>query len=276
MRYILRAQYRNGSMRSQARDTMMGQRQIEIGDRVSGGSASLGILMLQTRFPRVHGDIGNPDTWPFPVSYRVVTGATAQRVVRERAEGLLDAFCDAARDMVAEGVSGITTTCGFLALFQDELARRCGVPVAASSLMQVPVVARTLGSSRRVGILTISAESLTSAHLAAAGVPPDTPVVGTERGREFSRVILNDEPFLDVAAAEADICEAGARLLDANPDIGAIVLECTNMAPYSRALHDICGLPVFDIYSFVSWFQMGLQPREFGATALSMAAEGGQ
>jgi len=256
----------------------MGQRLTEISGEGSDRVASLGILMLQTRFPRVCGDIGNPATWPFPVSYRVVAGATSQRVVRERAEGLLDLFCEAAVDLVAVGVSGITTTCGFLALFQDELARRCGVPVAASSLMQVPMVARTLGPDRRVGIITISAETLTPEHLAAAGVPPDIPVAGTERGREFTRVILNDEPELDVAAAEADIVEAGARLLAANPDIGALVLECTNMAPYAAALRKSTGLPVFDIYSFASWFHAGLRPRDFGAATIvpSLVAEASQ
>lgn len=147
----------------------MGRQQTERAGKQAGTDARLGILMLQTRFPRILGDIGNPETWPFPVSYRVVAGATSHRVVREQAAGLLDAFCDAAAELVADGVSGITTTCGFLAPFQDELARRSGVPVAASSLMQVPFVARTLGPGKRVGILTISAETLTRDHLAAAG-----------------------------------------------------------------------------------------------------------
>lgn len=254
----------------------MGRRQIERAAKQVSTGARLGVLMLQTRFPRIPGDIGNPDTWPFPVSYRVVAGATSQRVVREQAAGLLDAFCDAAVELVSEGVSGITTTCGFLALFQDDLARRCGVPVATSSLMQVPFVARTLGPGKRVGILTISAETLTPEHLAAAGVPPGTPVAGTEHGREFSRAILNDEPALDVLAAERDILDAGARLVGENPDVGAIVLECTNMAPYAHALRNACGLPVFDIYSFISWFHAGLHPREFGSLAPPLAAESGR
>jgi len=245
---------------------MQGRHQGTRGSR-DGNLPRLGILMLETRFPRIPGDIGNPSTWPFPVAYRVIAGATAQRVVRQRASGLLDAFCEAGAELVKEGVSGITTTCGFLSLYQDALARRCGVPVAASSLMQVPAVARLLGPSRRVGILTICAETLTQDHLDAAGVPKGTPVEGTEAGREFSRVILNDEPSLDVGAAEQDICEAGARLLATNPDVGAIVLECTNMAPYSRALRDACGVPVFDVYSFVSWFHAGLRPCNFSPVA---------
>ena len=100
----------------------------------SGGKAiygaSLGILMLEARFPRIPGDMGNARTWPFPVLYRVVRDASPDRVVRRRAEGLLPAFLDAADDLVRLGADGITTNCGFPSLFQAELAAEAGVPVA--------------------------------------------------------------------------------------------------------------------------------------------------
>jgi hypothetical protein len=106
--------------------------------------ARLGILMLEARFPRIPGDMGNASTWPFPVLYKVVRGASPQRVVRERAAGLLPAFLDAAKELVDLGADGITTNCGFLSLYQDEIARHTGVPVATSSLMQAPFIQRTL------------------------------------------------------------------------------------------------------------------------------------
>jgi len=229
--------------------------------------ACLGILMLETRFPRIRGDIGNPNTWPFPVKIRIVPNASPQRVVREGAAGLLDAFCETADELVAEGADGIGTTCGFLSLFQDDIAARCSVPVATSSLLQAPFIQRLLGPRKRVGILTISAGSLSEAHLAAAGVPPGTPVLGTEGGREFTRAILNDEPDLDVGLARQDILDAGAELLAVHPDVGAILLECTNMAPYSKSLQAATGVPVFDIYTFLTWFQSALSPRDFTVDA---------
>jgi Asp/Glu/hydantoin racemase len=239
--------------------------------KATGGKAvygaRLGILMLEARFPRIPGDTGNAGTWPFPVLYKVVKGASPERVVCERAAGLLPAFLDAARDLVVLGADGITTTCGFLALYQQEIARHAGVPVATSSLMQVPFVDRLLPPGRRAGILTISAAHLSPDHLRAAGAAPDTPVMGTEGGREFTRAILGDEAELDVAAAEADILDAGQRLVARYPEVGAVVLECTNMAPYARALAEGIGLPVFDIVSFVTWFHAGLQPRDFGHPA---------
>ncbi|MBT6096199.1 MAG: aspartate/glutamate racemase family protein [Rhodospirillaceae bacterium] len=226
--------------------------------------AAVGILMLESRFPRIPGDVGNATTWPFPVMFKVVPSASPERVVLQGPDGLQSAFIEAAQELVRTGVDGITTNCGFLALFQDDLASACGVPVASSSLMQVPWVQAILAPGKRVGVLTVSAATLTPAHLTAAGVPADTPVGGTdEAGKEFTRAIIGNEMELDVDLARQDLLDAGRRLVAANPDIGALVLECTNMVPYSADLSAELGMPVFDFYSFVTWFQAGLSPRKF-------------
>lgn len=235
--------------------------------KVQGGKAvfgaRLGILMLNSRFPRIPGDMGNAETWPFPVLYRVVEAASPDRVVRHRAEGLLPDFIEAGRQLVVWGADAVTTNCGFLSIYQEELAAALEVPVATSSLMQVPFIQSMLPPGKRVGIITISASTLTEEHLVKAGVPLDTPLVGTDGGREFSRVILNGELELDVAAAERDILDAGDRLLAEHPDVGAILLECTNMCPYAAALQRRTRLPVFDIYSFMTWLHTAIRPQVF-------------
>jgi Asp/Glu/hydantoin racemase len=226
--------------------------------------APLGILMLEARFPRIPGDMGNATTWPFPVLYRVVRGASPRRVVLDQAAGLLPDFLDAAADLVAQGAEAITTNCGFLSLFQQELAAHVGVPVATSALIQVPWVQATLPPGRRVGIITVSARSLSPRHLVAAGVPLDTPIIGTEDGHEFYRVlILGEKQDMDVTLAARDILDAGQALVARHPEIGAVVLECTNMPPYAYALREAIGVPVYDIYSLMTWFHAGLRPRDF-------------
>ena len=226
--------------------------------------APLGILMLEARFPRIPGDMGNASTWPFPVLYRIVEGANPESVVLKGAAGLLPNFIAAAEELVRFGAEAITTNCGFLSLFQKELAAQVKVPVATSSLMQVPWVQATLPAGKRVGVITVSAASLTPKHLEAAGVPLDTPLVGTEKGREFFRtLILGEKDDMDVEAAEQDILEAGRALVASHPEIAAIVLECTNMPPYAAALRAALGLPVYDIYSMITWFHAGLRPRQF-------------
>ena len=176
---------------------------------------------------------------------------------------LLDDFISAGKDLIRHGADGISTNCGFLALFQNVLSAALAVPVATSSLMQVPFVERLLPPGKRVGIITISAASLTAEHLKGAGVAPETPIVGTESGRHFSRAILNDEAELDIEASRLDLLDAGNSLLTQHEDIGAIVLECTNMVPYAADLRRKFGLPVYSIYTLLTWFQSGLLPRRF-------------
>ena len=226
----------------------------------------VGILMLKTAFPRSPGDIGNPDTWPFPVRYAVVEPATVARVVNPDPpmDLLEEPFVAAGERLVAAGCAALTTSCGFLSVFQASLAARLGVPVVTSSLMQVPMVQAGLAPGRRVGVISIDAGALTPRHLAAAGVPEDVPLVGTETGAELTRVIAGDLDTLDTAAAEADVLAAGDVLVARWPEVAAVVLECTNMAPYARALEAHLGLAVYDIVGLVSWLHGGLAPRSFG------------
>ena len=221
--------------------------------------AAIGILMLDARFARVPGDMGNALTWPFPVQYRVIAGASPERVVLHRAEGLLQPFLDAAADLVAHGCAAITTNCGFLSLFQRELAAHVGVPVATSALMQVAWVQAMLPPGQRVGVVTISAGSLTQAHLRAAGAPEDTPITGCDDGRELFPVLIRAERNdLDTDAAKADVVDAARALVSAHPDVGAIVLECTNMPPYADAVRAASGRAVFDSVTLVRWLHSSL------------------
>jgi len=226
---------------------------------VSGGKslygAPLGILMLDARFPRIPGDMGNAQTWPYPVLYRVVRGASPEKVVLQAGQGTLTAFIDAALELIDQGAEAITTNCGFLALFQQQLSERLNVWVQA-----------TLPPGQRVGVVTVSRQSLTPAHLAAVNLPADLPMAGTENGREFFRVLIKAEKNdMDVTLARADVVDAARDLVARHPEVGAIVLECTNMPPYAADVQAATGLPVYDIYSMINWFHTGLRPRRFAS-----------
>lgn len=201
---------------------------------------TLGVLMLDTRFPRVVGDIGNPASFDFPVRYRTVRGASPQRVVRERDPALLQPFVDAGLALVAEGASALATSCGFLVLFQRELQAALPVPVWSSSLL-------LLAGLQGAGIVTADAASLSADHLRAAGAAVDTPIEGLAPDCPFQRCLLNDEATFDVDDARDATVSAARRLIGRHPGLSTIVLECTNMPPYADAVRAATGRTVVDI-----------------------------
>src|SRR5690349_20623034 len=148
--------------------------------------------MLETRFPRVDGDIGHPRTFACPVRYRTVEGASPRRVVVERDPRLVAPFVAAARELERDGVAAIATSCGFLALFQRELAASVAVPLWTSSLLLVAEVEATLGRGERVGVVTADAASLTGDHLRAVDARADTPVEGLALDSRFRATVLDD------------------------------------------------------------------------------------
>lgn len=220
----------------------------------------IGVLMLDTQFRRLPGDIGNGRTWPFPVQFRVVRGADPAAIVHGRPEEFLEPFIAAALDLVACGVRGITTSCGFLALLQKELSAALPVPVATSSLLQAPLIEAMLPAGQQVGILTFAAEALTARHLEAVGVRPDTPIEGLPPESLFRQVYGNRGGASDVAQLEEEVVSAARALVDRHPNVGAILCECTNLPPHSAAIAAATGRPVFDIIGFVEWFGRAISP----------------
>ncbi len=189
--------------------------------------------------------------------YAVVPGACALRATTLDDDSLLVPFVEAGRRLVAEGVDGITTSCGFLVLYQRALSERLAVPVATSALLQIPMVRTLLPSKRRVGVLTFDARSLGPKHLEAAGAPDDTPVAGLAPDTAFRRAVLGGMPA-DFLTREAEVLDAACRLQEEAPDLGAVVLECTNFAPHAPAIAARLELPVYDIVTLMTWFQAGL------------------
>ncbi len=217
----------------------------------------LGILMLDTQFPRILGDVGNPRSFDFPVVYRTVPGATPEAIVLNDPRVWIDAFVEVGQSLVAEGCRGLATTCGFLTLVRDEVSQACGVPVAASSLEQVKAVAQRLPKGKVPGILTISQSSLSPAHLAAGEVPEDLPIQGVDGGA-FATAILGNHVTFDPATASKEMVLAAQNLCTRHPEIGALVLECTNMPPYAAEIEAATDLPVYSILTHLNQFHSTL------------------
>ena len=226
-------------------------------------TATLGILLLDTTFPRIPGDVGSERSYAFPVKMKTVRGATVQRVVFEADPTLAELFVVSARELEAQGVAAITSSCGFLSPLQDRVAQAVHVPVFLSSLMQVPLAhSMTQG---RVAILTANAHSLSETVLRGAGIGQNIPIAvgGLQDVPAFRDAILYNGAALQVGEIEAAVLSLARGLMRDNPDIGAFVLECHNLAPYARAVQTETGKPVFDVIDFATWVHNSVEKRPF-------------
>ena len=228
----------------------------------------IGVLLLENTVPRIPGDIGNALSFQFPVRHKVVWGATGDRVLQGQGEGLLELFLEAGQELVREGVWGITTGCGFLAMFQRELAARLPVPVFTSSLMQIPMAHSMLCPGQKVGVISADARYLKEHHFKAVGAETVPMVVrGTETNDYIRKVLLEGGQELDAARMKEGVVGIAADMVQEAPEIGVFVLECSQFPPYSRAVRDATKRPVFDLNTLINWMYQTFQPTAYPETS---------
>lgn len=238
---------------------------------------SIGILMIEGRFPRPPGAIGNATTFSFPVMHHVVPGASGVRTVRELSRlgqgspaffEAIDPWLEGAKLLARQGCRAITTSCGFAALFQRDLVAAVDVPVFASSLMLVPLISRMLKRDQLVGVITAESHSLTPAHLAGVGVDrASVAVIGMENCSEFEAIAWEGKETLNYAQLEEETVRVARRLVAEHPSVGAILLECSLLPPYSAAVQASTQRPIFDFTHLVMMVHDACARRPFtGAT----------
>jgi Asp/Glu/Hydantoin racemase len=207
----------------------------------------LGVLMLDTQFPRPEGDIGHPSAFGVPTRRCVISGAWPDKIVQSgaglRKGRVVTPILQLVRKLEQDGAKAITTSCGFLVLLQKEMQAQVKIPVITSSLLQLPVLLKT---HPKVGVLTISSSKLGTEHLRAAGVPrermADVVVQGVDAKSEFATAILGNRPVMDLEKAAAGVLAAAIALKRREPSLQCVVLECTNMPPYRAAIEAATGM----------------------------------
>ena len=228
----------------------------------------IGILMLDTVFPRIPGDIGNAKTYPgVPVRYKVVKDAFCHRIMgREHDPELLRPFIEAAKELEAEGCKAITTSCGFLARFQKELAAAVHIPVFTSALMLVPLVRAMINPELEIAVFTERAWNLTEEHFLQAGFSTrDIPVVvsGMPEGSPFPGLFIENQLSEEREVLQACMEELTRRHMAEHPKTGAIVFECTNFGPFSRHVQEIAKVPVFGLNQLLEYIAACVEVREY-------------
>lgn len=227
----------------------------------------IGVLMLDTIFPRPAGDIGNALSYDFPVRYKTVKGAHATRIMGNNPDPkLIEPFIEAARELEAEGVRAITTSCGFLGPFQKDIAAAVNIPVFTSSLMQAPIVHAMLAPGKVIGVFTERAHHMNDAHFKGVGWSSEVipvQVQGMKQNAEFPQTYIEGRDYLDTEVLKEEMLEMTREFMASCENPGAILFECTNMCPFSSYVAAESGLPVFDINTLINTFYLAANPRRY-------------
>lgn len=215
----------------------------------------LSVLQLDTRFPRVLGDIGNAETFSCEVEIITVPGARVAGIVTGQPEHIDIAPFERALGAARGDV--VVTSCGFLAYWQDHLQARLDRPFLASALAALPDLARGLGPAD-LRILTFDDKKLNRAHLGGLGAF-EASIRGLRPGNHLRRVIEEDAGHLDAAQARRDVLQ---DMTDAMaPGVRHLLLECTNLPPYKAAMRHRLGVQISDILTLVEHNRPGtIQP----------------
>ena len=228
-------------------------------ERASWAGETIGILVLNNNYPYLPGNVQNATTYDYPVRYAEVHGATSDRLLYEADPALVEPFVDAAKQLEADGVGAITGACGFMALFQHQLQAAVSIPVLASSLLQIPFIYAITG--KRIGVITADSSCLKPEHFTGAGVSEDIPLAigGMENNAAFVKAILNNGGELDDDAVCKGVVELARNLKNSHDDLGALLLECSDLPPYAHAIQSAVDLPVFDFITMIDYVHRSLR-----------------
>ena len=231
------------------------------GQAVAG--CAIGILVLDLWYPYMPGNVANASTYNFPVLFKIVKGTTIPQILNAD-PSLLDLIVEGGKELEQQGARAIVGACGYFGHFQGEASKRLNVPTYLSSVLQVPVIMRALKPAQKVGILCGSGPHLTPGLLAQCGVndPSRVVIVGAQDLPEFQNILQCTGHFIS-SRIEHELVGLAKELVSKNPDIGAILLECSDMPPYAWAIQNAVRLPVFDFTTLTTWVYHGVVRRPF-------------
>lgn len=212
------------------------------------------------------GGINNTRSHRHPVQWDFADYGGLDLIGGKR-DDVADSFIASTERLAARGSRVVLGTCGMLGQYQSDLAARASIPVATSSLLQVPLALRLLGPDRQVLVVAIDEGWVRWEHLADCGVAQAdrerVVVRGMQGAEHFLANLMGTAELYDLDLAEAEVLAVVERAVADHPGIGAIVFECTELPPFAEATRQRFGLPVWHVLTLASWLHSGVRPDDF-------------
>ena len=230
---------------------------------------TIGLLQFQANLPMIPGNMGNATTFDFPMAYREMNAANVYDVMSTTpVERFTDAAVEAAKWLEMQGVRAIIGNCGFWGHYQKAVQERINTPFFSSSLMMLPMMVRCLPKNQKVGVITANGPLLSEGvAIENCGLSLDlmkerVVIEGCEDDLEFARAMAVKGAY-NPAKFEQDVLAGVTRLMKKDPDIGVILLECTELSPHAHAVQRLVNMPVWDYTSMTRWIESGMARTPF-------------
>lgn len=220
---------------------------------------TVGVIQLNTNFPRPLGDIGNPETFGSQsIVVKLDLATVADAISTEVIDGpLLDEMVEVALQLEAKGCDLITTSCGFLGPVQSHVQANVTVPFISTSLLLLPFLKTVYSAPNDIGILTFDSRALRPHHFVGHDIG-GVVVQGLESDTELYRVISTDERALNEERAAREVTERVTKLID-EFGVRCVIFECTNLSPYKSQVRSATGIAVFDLVDLVAFHRNALK-----------------
>lgn len=223
----------------------------------------IGILLLDTYTPFIHGDVGNAASYGYPVRFKRVDGLTVERIF-DHDLGFAEKMINAAMELEREGVKAITGDCGFMAIYQKEVQASVSIPVFLSSLLQIPFIKATLREQSKIGVITANAKSLTPDILSKIGVDNKSLVIsGLEDQKNFKEAAIDEIGLLDSDKISEEVCSVAKDMTSKHPEVESILLECSLLPAYGAKVRRVTGLPVYDYLTMIDYVCSSILKKKF-------------
>lgn len=215
----------------------------------------IGIILLTVDYPIVPGNVANASTFNFPVRYENVPGVDSPRL-HTVDPTIIEDLTEAGLKLEKAGVRAVICSCGYFGYWQKELRERLNVPVYASSLIQIPFIKMGLKKDQKIGVLCAVERTFGPKLMDACGVSAEDQEAVIMKCMEFEpefSAIPRDRTYMNNAIARKELVAGAKALVEEHPEIGAILLECSDMPPYAAAIQAELNLPVYDFTTMINY-----------------------
>ena len=235
------------------------------GQVVSG--VAIGIILFgQAGYAMPPGSVENATSFNYPVLYTSIEAASVESVVSPDLDpAVLSQLIEAGKHLQKQGCRAIIGACGFFGNYLPEVVSELDVPCFFSSLMQVPLILRSLKPEQKVGVLTANGEVLSGAPvLKNCGLAdPSQVIISGAEGLPEMQNILAGEGQSNVYQLERGLMQLARNLVEEHPEVGAMLLECTLFPTHGRAVQEAVRMPAYDFVTLIDWVYSAVVRKAF-------------